>query len=86
MNLWRRVVRGKRNKILIYPPDYVCAMNTQPARNEATSMSIKADILAVVRRELDDVERYIKAGNKTQALNELDDAVRKLKKIADRVD
>lgn len=49
-------------------------------------MSIKADILAVVRRELDDVERYIKAGNKTQALNELDDAVRKLKKIADRVD
>jgi hypothetical protein len=36
----------------------------------------------VIRVELDDVEITIKADNKSKALDELDDAVRKLKRIA----
>jgi hypothetical protein len=39
-------------------------------------------IRRVIRVELDDVEIAIKADNKSKALDELDDAVRKLKRIA----
>jgi hypothetical protein len=40
------------------------------------------EIRRVIRRELDDVERAIKANDDRKALSELDDAVRKLKRIA----
>ena len=40
------------------------------------------EIRRVIRRELDDVERAIKAKDDRKALSELDDAVRKLKRIA----
>ncbi len=40
------------------------------------------EIRRVIRNELDDVERAIKADDDRKALNELDDAVRKLKRIA----
>jgi hypothetical protein len=43
---------------------------------------IAHEIRQVIRRELDDVERAIKAGDDKKALDELDDAVRKLKNIA----
>jgi hypothetical protein len=36
----------------------------------------------VIRVELDDVEIAIKADNKSKALDELDDSVRKLKRVA----
>ena len=39
-------------------------------------------IRRVIRVELDDVEITIKADDKSNALDELDDAVRKLKRIA----
>ena len=39
----------------------------------------------MIRVELDDVEIAIKADNKFKALDELDDAVRKLKRIANGV-
>ena len=41
-----------------------------------------AKIRQVIRMELDDVEIAIKADNKAKALDELGDAVRKLKHIA----
>lgn len=40
------------------------------------------EIRRIIRRELDDVERAIKANDDRKALSELDDAVRKLKRIA----
>jgi hypothetical protein len=40
------------------------------------------EIRRVLRNELDDVERAINAKDDRKALNELDDAVRKLKRIA----
>ncbi len=43
------------------------------------------EIRSVIRRELDDVETAIRGGRRERALDELDDAVRKLKKIADQL-
>jgi len=40
------------------------------------------EIRRVIRRELDDCERAINAGEYEKAKGELDDAVRKLKRIA----
>jgi hypothetical protein len=42
-------------------------------------------IRRVIRVELDDVEIAIKADDKSKALNDLDDAVRKLKRIANEL-
>jgi len=39
-------------------------------------------IKRIIRGELDDCERAIKAGNPKQALSELDDAVTKLRSLA----
>jgi len=48
-------------------------------------MTIRGDIENVIRGELDDVERAIKRDDKAKALRELDDAVRKLQDIANKV-
>jgi hypothetical protein len=40
------------------------------------------ELKSVVRRELDDVERALKAGDNEKALDELENAVRKLKRIS----
>lgn len=40
------------------------------------------EILKVIRGELDDCQRAIKHGNVPKALNELEDAIRKLREIA----
>lgn len=42
-------------------------------------------IADVIRGELDDVDRYIKREEYARARRELDDAVTKLRKIADQV-
>ena len=42
---------------------------------------IAAEIRQILRRELDDVETYIKKNEPKKALSELDDAVRKLKRL-----
>lgn len=42
---------------------------------------VRYEINRIIRRELDDVETHIKNGNEAQALSELDDAVRKLKRL-----
>ena len=47
-----------------------------------TKVQIAAEIKRIVQNQLDDCERAIKAGTKTVALNELEDAVRKLKRLA----
>jgi hypothetical protein len=47
--------------------------------------SLANEIEDVIRRELDDAERAIKADRKNVALSEIDDAVRKLKQIARKV-
>ncbi len=44
--------------------------------------AVAYEIRRVVRGQLDDCERAIKSENYSRALNELDDAVRKLKRIA----
>jgi hypothetical protein len=41
------------------------------------------EILKIVKGQLDDCERAIKAGTRSIALYELEDAARRLKKIAD---
>jgi hypothetical protein len=48
-------------------------------------MTIHGDLEDVIRGELDDVERALKRGDAAKALRELDDAVRKLKDIANKV-
>jgi hypothetical protein len=50
-----------------------------------SASSLATEIEDVIRRELDDVERAIRADRKSTALSELDDAVSKLKRIAARV-
>ncbi|MFN3687818.1 hypothetical protein [Salinarimonas sp.] len=47
-----------------------------------TKAQIAAAIEMIVKRQLDDCERAIKSGQRTIALNELADAVQKLKTIA----
>jgi hypothetical protein len=49
-------------------------------------MTYASEIKRVIRNELDDCERAIKAKDESRALSELDDAVRKLKRIATRID
>ena len=51
----------------------------------ASASSVAAEIERVVRNELDDCERAIKNGDSHRALSELDDAVRKLKRLATEV-
>ena len=50
--------------------------------NKMDASEAAEQIRRVIRVELDDVEIAIKADNKVKALDELDDAVRKLKRIA----
>ena len=47
-----------------------------------TKIQIAAEMRRIIGNQLDDCERAIKAGTKTIALNELEDAVRKLKQLA----
>jgi hypothetical protein len=50
------------------------------------SSLIAAEIRRVIRNELDDCERAIKNNDEKRALDELDDAVRKLKRIAGQLE
>jgi hypothetical protein len=43
------------------------------------------EIRRVIRGEFDDCERAIRAGEYDRAINELDDAVTKLKRLADQL-
>jgi len=47
-----------------------------------TSGEMADAIRRIIRRELDDCERAIKNGDEDRALRELDDAIRKLKRLA----
>ncbi len=47
-----------------------------------TKAQIAAEIRRIIDNQLDDCQRAIKAGTKTIAVNELEDASRKLKKLA----
>jgi len=47
-----------------------------------TKAQIAAQIKHIVQNQLDDCERAIKAGTKSIALKELEDAVRQLKRLA----
>lgn len=47
-----------------------------------TKAQIAAEIRRIIDNQLDDCHRAIKAGTKTIAVNELEDATRKLKKLA----
>ncbi len=47
-----------------------------------TKAQIAAEMKRIITNQLDDCQRAIKAGTKTIALNELEDAVRKLKQLA----
>ncbi|HEY0353660.1 MAG TPA: hypothetical protein VGC68_08520 [Enterovirga sp.] len=48
-----------------------------------TKSQIAAEIRKIVQNQLDDCERAIKAGTRSIALYELEDAAKRLKKIAD---
>lgn len=47
-----------------------------------TKAQIAAELKRIVANQLDDCERAIKSGTKTIALNELEDAMRRLKRLA----
>ena len=47
-----------------------------------TKSQIAAEIRKVIKNQLDDCERAIKAGTRSIALYELEDAAKRLKKIA----
>jgi protein tyrosine phosphatase (PTP) superfamily phosphohydrolase (DUF442 family) len=51
-----------------------------------TKSQIAAEIRKIVKNQLDDCERAIKAGTRSIALYELEDAAKRLKKIADFLD
>lgn len=51
-----------------------------------TKNQIAAEIRKIVKNQLDDCERAIKAGTRSIALFELEDAARKLKILADLLD
>jgi len=42
---------------------------------------VRYELNRIIRGELDDVETHIKRGEQSRALSELDDAVRKLKRL-----
>jgi protein tyrosine phosphatase (PTP) superfamily phosphohydrolase (DUF442 family) len=44
---------------------------------------VAAEIRKIIKNQLDDCERAIKAGTRSIALYELEDAAKRLKKIAD---
>jgi protein tyrosine phosphatase (PTP) superfamily phosphohydrolase (DUF442 family) len=48
-----------------------------------TKSQIAAEIRKILKNQLDDCERAIKAGTRSIALYELEDAAKRLKKIAD---
>jgi hypothetical protein len=48
-----------------------------------TKSQIAAEIRKIINNQLDDCERAIKAGTRSIALYELEDAAKRLKKIAD---
>jgi hypothetical protein len=50
------------------------------------STAVAYEIRRVIRNELDDCERAIKNKDDSRALNELDDAIRKLKRLASQLD
>jgi hypothetical protein len=47
-----------------------------------TKAQIAAELKRIIKNQLDDCERAVKAGTKTIALKELEDAVRQLKQLA----
>jgi hypothetical protein len=51
-----------------------------------TKSQIAAEIRKSLKNQLDDCERAIKAGTRSIALYELDDAAKRLKKIAKRAE
>lgn len=53
--------------------------------DEAETSFIATEIDRIVRNELDDCETAIKSGDTHNALSELEDAVRKLKQIANKL-
>jgi hypothetical protein len=53
--------------------------------SEAAAAEAAVEIRRVIRGELDDCERAINAGEYDKAKSELDDAVRKLKRIANNL-
>jgi uncharacterized protein YbjQ (UPF0145 family) len=55
-------------------------------RERMTKAQIAAEIKRVVKNQLDDCERAIKAGTRSIALYELEDAARKLKALAAMLD
>ncbi len=57
-----------------------------PERAWMTKSQIAAEIRKIVKNQLDDCERAIKAGTRSIALFELEDAARKLKILADLLD
>jgi len=48
-----------------------------------TKTQLAAEIRKIVKMQLDDCERAIKAGTKSIALFELEDAAKRLKKVAE---
>ena len=48
-----------------------------------TKRQIAAEIRKIVKNQLEDCERAVKAGTRSIALYELEDAAKRLKKIAD---
>jgi hypothetical protein len=57
-------------------------MRPQGAGEAMTKAQLAAEIRKVVKMQLDDAERAIKAGTKSIALFELEDAAKRLQKIA----
>ena len=50
--------------------------------SEMTKAQIAAEMRRIIKNQLDDCERAIKAGTRSIALYELEDAARKLKALA----
>lgn len=50
-----------------------------------TNSEIANEIRRVIRNELDDCERALKTGDTAKALRELDDAVTKLRRLANQL-
>jgi hypothetical protein len=67
-------------------PDVPSASPFEETSTEMTKSQIAAEIRKIIKNQLDDCERAIKAGTRSIALYELEDAAKRLKKIADFLD
>ena len=61
------------------------AMNPDLRDRPPRSAAVADEIRRVVRNQLEDCETAIKEQNNARALEELDDAIRRLRRIADRL-